>query len=64
MKLSALSVLALTGTASAWYGQMSAGPIVTGEGGPNQQIYLTDYNTGSTYAGDLSPGFTSNGIDT
>lgn len=52
-----LSTLALAGHASAFYGQMAASAYEQNEGGTFQIIYLTDYNTGSTYSGTLRGGF-------
>ncbi|KAJ0426201.1 hypothetical protein BJY00DRAFT_307698 [Aspergillus carlsbadensis] len=48
--------LALASHASAFWGQMAASGY-SGEGTPWQNIYLTDYNTGSTYQGILWGGF-------
>ncbi|KAM0255680.1 hypothetical protein ACHAQJ_005524 [Trichoderma viride] len=62
MKVSALfsAVAALAGPAAAFYGQLAAGTLaVTGEGPASQPVYLTDYNTGSTYAGRLTFGFSA-----
>ena len=48
---------ALAGHATAFYGQMAASAYETNEGGTFQVIYLTDYNSGSTYSGTLYGGF-------
>jgi hypothetical protein len=53
------TALALANQASAFYGQMAASDYSANEGGPFQIIYLTDYNTGSTYSGTLRGGFNS-----
>jgi hypothetical protein len=54
------AVAALAGPAAAFWGQLAAGTLaVTGEGPASQPIYLTDYNTGSTYSGRLTFGFTA-----
>lgn len=55
--LAFLSAVALFGHASAFYGQMSASDYLINEGGAYQNVYLTDYNTGSTYSGYLRGGF-------
>ncbi|KAJ5663983.1 hypothetical protein N7507_004714 [Penicillium longicatenatum] len=52
-----LTAAALVGQASAFYGQMAASAYEANEGGTFQIIYLTDYNTGSTYSGTLRGGF-------
>jgi len=60
MKFSLLlsaTALALANQASAFYGQMAASDYSANEGGVYQIIYLTDYNTGSTYSGTLYGGF-------
>ena len=60
MKFSAMfrmAVFALAGQAHAFYGQMAASDYIINEGGVSQTIYLTDYNTGSTYQGTLYGGF-------
>lgn len=54
-----LSTLALLGHASAFSGQMAASALIDQEGPSFQTIYLTDYNTGSTYQGLLYGGFKS-----
>ncbi|KAJ5666873.1 hypothetical protein N7462_011282 [Penicillium macrosclerotiorum] len=54
-----LSAAALIGHASAFYGQMAASAYEANEGGVFQIIYLTDYNSGSTYSGTLYGGFNS-----
>ncbi|KAJ5997287.1 hypothetical protein N7522_008947 [Penicillium canescens] len=51
------TALALANRASAFYGQMAASDYSANEGGTFQIIYLTDYNTGSTYSGTLRGGF-------
>ncbi|KAJ5748779.1 uncharacterized protein N7511_010475 [Penicillium nucicola] len=53
------TALALANQASAFYGQMAASAYEANEGGTFQIIYLTDYNTGSTYSGTLYGGFNS-----
>ncbi|KAJ5286780.1 hypothetical protein N7478_002466 [Penicillium angulare] len=59
MKFTAVlaTVAALAGSANAFYGQMAASAYELNEGGNYQIIYLTDYNTGSTYQGTLWGGF-------
>ncbi|KAJ6108582.1 hypothetical protein N7523_009905 [Penicillium sp. IBT 18751x] len=52
-----LSAVVLAGHASAFYGQMADSANMINEGGNYQLIYLTDYNTGSTYTGTLYGGF-------
>lgn len=52
-----MAAIALAGQAHAFYGQMAASNYITNEGGVSQVIYLTDYNTGSTYQGTLYGGF-------
>ncbi|KAJ5634843.1 hypothetical protein N7528_002685 [Penicillium herquei] len=52
-----LTAAALAGHAHAFYGQMAASAYEENEGGIFQVIYLTDYNTGSTYSGTLYGGF-------
>lgn len=54
-----MSAAALVGHASAFYGQLAASGYEANEGGTFQIIYLTDYNTGSTYSGTLHGGFNS-----
>lgn len=53
------TALTLANQASAFWGQMAASAYEANEGGPFQIIYLTDYNTGSTYSGTLRGGFNS-----
>lgn len=53
MKFSALSLLALTGPAAAWWGQVYTQYQGGNEGGGIFWVYLTDYDTGSTYTGEL-----------
>lgn len=59
MKASLLfgAAAAFAGRAAAFYGQMAAGDYIYLDGGSEQYVYLTDYNTGSTYSGWFSPGF-------
>lgn len=59
MKLTLLLGAAATfgGHAAAFYGQMAASDYIYLDGGVEQYVYLTDYNTGSTYSGLFSPGF-------
>jgi hypothetical protein len=58
MKFFALfTIAAFSGMANAWYGQLAAGPKRASEGPIYQDIYLTDYATGSTYTGTLVDGF-------
>ncbi|KAL7901046.1 hypothetical protein HDV63DRAFT_364866 [Trichoderma sp. SZMC 28014] len=52
-----LSVAALCGSATAFWGQLAAGAIQGSEGGDYQYIYLTDYDTGSQYETLLHDGF-------
>lgn len=52
-----LSVAALCGSATAFWGQLAAGAIQESEGGEYQFIDLTDYNTGSKYETELHDGF-------
>jgi hypothetical protein len=52
-----LTAVALFGHASAFYGQMASSDYGQNEGGTYQIIYLTDYDTGSTYSGTLRGGF-------
>jgi hypothetical protein len=52
------AVAAFTGHATAFNGQMAASDYISFPGGIQEQyIYLTDYNTGSTYQGTLVGGF-------
>ncbi|KAL6903268.1 hypothetical protein GGI43DRAFT_401608 [Trichoderma evansii] len=60
MKLSTLGILALTGSAAAWWGQLNSGD----QSGPWIEVYLTDYNTGSGYYGTLWGGWGPNGVNT
>ncbi|KAL7914260.1 hypothetical protein GGI35DRAFT_439781 [Trichoderma velutinum] len=60
MQLSALfSIVALTGVATAWSGQLAADAEQINEGGCIQKVYLTDHNTKSTYTGYLQGCFTA-----
>ncbi|KAJ5247352.1 hypothetical protein N7468_002335 [Penicillium chermesinum] len=52
-----LSAFTIARTATAFYGQMAASDYILNEGGVSQDIYLTDYNTGSTYMAILYGGF-------
>lgn len=54
-----LSAISFAGQARAFWGQMAASAYLQNEGGVYQTIYLTDYNTGSTYQGTLYGGFNS-----
>ena len=51
------AVIAMAGQVYGFYGQMAASDYILNEGGVSQTIYLTDYNTGSTYQGTLYGGF-------
>ncbi|KAJ5372855.1 hypothetical protein N7517_004861 [Penicillium concentricum] len=59
MKIPVLFAAAIfTGRATAFWGQLKAGPYNDGEGGMiAQDIYVTDYNTGSVYYTLLDGGF-------
>ncbi|KAJ5364019.1 uncharacterized protein N7496_009732 [Penicillium cataractarum] len=59
MKLSIFTVgtSALVGQAMAFHGSMGASPYVRDPSGYYQYIYLTDYTTGSEWAGRLDGGF-------
>lgn len=62
MKISNLGLLALAGSAAAWNGQVSTWLEPGGEGPGILHIYLTDYDTGSTYEGrDYNGGLSSQG---
>lgn len=62
MKFSAFSLLALTGSAAAFSGQISEWLEAGGEGPGILHIYVTDYSTGSTYEGrDYNGGLSSQG---
>ncbi|KAL6892314.1 hypothetical protein GGI43DRAFT_430081 [Trichoderma evansii] len=52
-----LNIAAFCGAANGFWGQLSAKPKQEDEGGIYQWLYLTDYNTGSQYAAQLTGGF-------
>lgn len=52
-----LSIAAFCGSATAFWGQLSASQIFESEGGEYQFIDLLDYNTGSKYEVELHDGF-------
>ncbi|KAJ5378149.1 uncharacterized protein N7496_005558 [Penicillium cataractarum] len=51
------AITSLASHATAFYGQMAASGYIDINGFPYQYVYLTDYNTGSTYQGLTTPGF-------
>ncbi|KAM0259019.1 hypothetical protein ACHAQJ_003518 [Trichoderma viride] len=54
------TIAAFAGMANAWWGQLSDEPPIGTVGGPDiQYIFLRDYDTGSTYQGNIVTGWSA-----
>jgi hypothetical protein len=53
-----LNIAAFAGMANAWWGQLRDNPPIGTVGGPDiQDLFLRDYNTGSTYQATIVYGW-------